>query len=138
MGSRRDGREAAVQFLYNRDLNSDLGADDFDAFFKLRNARKGVQTFAAELARGVLEHQEEIDALISKTVQNFELKRLSAVDRNVIRLAVYEMFHREDVPPIVSINEAIEISKRFGTDESGSFVNGVLDKLKEQLTRPLR
>jgi N utilization substance protein B len=138
MGSRRDGREAAVQFLYNRDLNSDLGEDDFDVFFKLRNARKNVQTFAAELARGVLKHREEIDVLISKTVQNFELERLSAVDRNVIRLAVYEMFHCEDVPPIVSINEAIEISKRFGTDESGSFVNGVLDKLKEQLTRPLR
>ena len=138
MGSRRDGREAAVQFLYNRDLDPDLDAEGFDAFFKLRMARASVQKFAAELARGVIEHRPEIDARIADTVENFELERLSAVDRNVLRLAVYEMFHCEDTPPIVALNEAIEISKRFGTEESGGFVNGVLDKLKDQLTRPLR
>ena len=138
MGSRRDGREAAVQFLYNRDLDPDLDADGFEAFFAIRNARPRTQKFAAELASGVIAHRDEIDALIAATIENFELERLSAVDRNVLRLAVYEMFHCEDTPPIVALNEAIEISKRFGTDESGRFVNGVLDRLKDQLQRPLR
>jgi N utilization substance protein B len=138
MGKRRDGREAAVQFLFNRDLNSDLGEDDFETFFGLRLAKKGVQEFAAKLVRGVIAHQHDIDERISARVDNFEFNRLSVVDRNVLRLAVYEMFHRDDVPPIVCINEAIEISKRFGTEDSGNFVNGVLDRLKSDLTRPLR
>ena len=138
MGKRRDGREAAVQFLFNRDLNNDLGEDDFETFFGLRLAKKGVQEFAAELALGVIAHQHDIDERISARVDNFEFDRLSVVDRNVLRLAVYEMFHRDDVPPIVCINEAIEISKRFGTEDSGNFVNGVLDRLKSDLTRPLR
>ena len=138
MGSRRDGREAAVQFLYNRDLNPDLGEDDFDDFFRLRMAKASVQRFATELARGVLAHYDVIDARIAERLETFEMKRLSAVDRNVLRVAVYEMFHTDDVPPVVSINEAIDISKRFGTEESGSFVNGILDRLKEDLERPLR
>ena len=138
MGKRRDGREAAVQFLFNGDLNNDLGAEDLDTFFSLRQARPATQEFAAELIRGVLEHHSEIDGRIEGRLQNFELNRLSVVDRNILRLAVYEMFHRDDVPPIVSINEAVEIAKRFGTEDSGNFVNGVLDRLKGELTRPLR
>ena len=86
----------------------------------------------------MLDKLEEIDTKLSPELENFELKRLSTIDRNVLRLATYEMFYLDEVPPIVCINEAIEISKRFGTEDSGNFVNGVLDKLKEQLTRPLR
>ncbi len=134
MGRRRDGREAAVQFLFSRDLND----DDFEAFFGLRLAKPEVREFAIELARGVIENAKEIDARIAARLDNYDFSRLSVVDRNVLRLAVYEMFHRDDVPPVVCINEAIEISKRFGTTESGRFVNGVLDKLKADLTRPLR
>lgn len=138
MSKRRDGREAAVQFLFSRDLRGDLGAEEFDSFFELRIAKPAVRDFAAELANGVLQNLQAIDERIDPAVNNFEIDRLSVVDRNVLRLAVYEMFHRDDVPPIVAMNEAIEISKRFGTDESGRFVNGVLDKLKNELTRPLR
>ena len=87
---------------------------------------------------GVLAHHAEIDARITPKLENFEFKRLAVVDRNILRLAVYEMFHTEDVPPIVCINEAVEIAKRFGSEDSGRFVNGVLDKLKGELTRPLR
>ncbi len=138
MGKRRDGREAAIQFLFNRDLDNDLGEDDLGTFFKLRLAKVGVQKFAAVLISGVIAHQTDIDARLAAGIENFEMKRLSVVDRNVLRLAVYEMFHCDSVPPIVAINEAVEISKRFGTEDSGRFVNGVLDRMKSDITRPLR
>lgn len=138
MGSRRDGREAAIQFLFCRDLNDELGTEDFESFFSLRRAKPSAKEFAMALIRGVLAHHAEIDARITPKLENFEFKRLAVVDRNILRLAVYEMFHTEDVPPIVCINEAVEIAKRFGSEDSGRFVNGVLDKLKGELTRPLR
>ena len=96
------------------------------------------QVFAQKLVHGILEHQAEIDKQLSEHLENFTLTRVSTVDRNVLRLAVYEMFHCDDVPPIIAINEAIELAKRFGTEESGRFVNGILDRLKDQLTRSLR
>lgn len=96
------------------------------------------QKFTEKLVQGVLQHQAEIDKRLVHHLENFTLPRLSTIDRNVLRLAAYEMFYCDDVPPIVAINEAIELAKRFGTEESGSFVNGVLDRLKDQLTRPLR
>lgn len=96
------------------------------------------QKFAEKLVHGILQHQSEIDKQLVDHLENFTLPRLSTTDRNVLRLAVYEMFYCDDVPPIVAINEAIELAKRFGTEESGGFVNGVLDRLKDQLTRSLR
>ena len=138
MARRRDGREAAIQFLYNRDLDPDLDLGDLELFFSLRTAKTQVQKFAADLAKGVLDHIEAIDERITSQLENFEFGRLSTVDRNILRLATYEMFYCDDVPPVVAINEAIEIAKRFGTEDSSRFVNGVLDRLKEDLTRPLR
>ena len=105
---------------------------------KLARDYSSNHSFVDNLVHGVLKHQAEIDARITAQLENFTLARLSTTDRNVLRLAVYEMFYCTDIPPIVAINEAIELSKKFGTEESGSFVNGVLDRLKDQLTRPLR
>jgi N utilization substance protein B len=96
------------------------------------------QKFAEKLVHGIIQHQVEIDKQLVDHLENFTLPRLSTIDRNVLRLAIYEMFYCDDVPPIVAINEAIELAKRFGTEESGGFVNGVLDRLKDQLTRSLR
>ena len=138
MGKRRNGREIAIQFLFSRDINNDLGPNDFESFFSLCITREDSQEFAKELLIGILEKIDEIDERLAPQLENFKIKRLSTIDRNVLRLAIYEMFYLDEVPPIVCINEAIEISKRFGTEDSGNFVNGVLDKLKEQLTRPLR
>ena len=138
MGKRRDGREAAIQFLFSRDINKDLGPDDFDTFFSLCIAPAGARKFAKELLTGMLDNLEEIDTKLEPELENFELNRLSTIDRNVLRLATYEMFYLDDAHPIVCINESIEISKRFGTEDSGSFVNGVLDKMKDKLDRPLR
>jgi N utilization substance protein B len=139
MGKRRDGREAAVQFLYQRDLNSADGESPSPAdFWALRPATKKIQDFATELIEGILENQADIDSRIKKYVANYELDRIAAVDRNILRVAIYEMLFCKDVPPVVSINEAIEIAKRFGSDDSGRFVNGVLDRLRHDLPRPAR
>ena len=131
MGVRRDGRETAVQFLFSKDITKESNLEDLDNFFSLSTARSGAKKFAKELLQGILDQKENIDQIIAANVDNFEINRLSAVDRNVLRLAIYEMRYRSDVPTAVCINEAIEISKRFGTEDSGRFVNGVLDKIKD-------
>lgn len=138
MSKRREGREAAVQYLFQQDVQADRGSDLTEHFWKLREGNKKVQEFAAKLVEGVNQHLPEVDERIKKYVINFDLERITVVDRNVLRLAIYEMLHCLEVPPIVSINEAIEIAKRFGGEESGKFVNGILDKVKLELTRPLR
>lgn len=133
MGLRRDGRETAVQFLFSKDIKNDSHSEDLDNFFSISTAKKGAKNFALELVNGIIEKIEKIDGIIQSNVDNFEINRLSTIDRNVLRLAIYEMYYRDDIPAAVCINEAIEISKRFGTEESGSFVNGVLDKVKENI-----
>ncbi|MBT7983709.1 MAG: transcription antitermination protein NusB, partial [Akkermansiaceae bacterium] len=99
MGKRRDGREAAIQFLFNRDINKELGPDDFDAFFSICIAQAGAKKFAKELLSGMLDNLEEIDKKLEPELENFELPRLSTIDRNVLRLATYEMFYLDDAPP---------------------------------------
>ena len=138
MGKRREGREAAVQFLVFCDLNQGSGTDAAKEFWDLRPATKPIRDFALPLIEGVLRERVEVDERISRYAENYELGRLAVVDRNILRLAIYEMLHRNDIPPVVSINEAIEIAKRFGTEESSRFVNGILDRVKLDLTRPLR
>ena len=155
MGKRREGREAAVQFLYQRDLNPEVaepkvaapaGEDAVpeakegsrDGFWAMLDAKKATRDFCEGLVQGVLEHREEIDGRITKYSANYELGRIAAVDRNVLRVAIYEMLYCEEIPPVVSINEAIEIAKRFGSEESGRFVNGILDRVRLELARPAR
>ena len=133
MGLRRDGRETAVQFLFSKDIKNDSHSEDLDNFFSISTAKEGAKKFALELVNGITEKIEKIDEIIQSNVDNFEINRLSTIDRNVLRLAIYEMYYRDDIPAAVCINEAIEISKRFGTEESGGFVNGVLDKVKENI-----
>lgn len=138
MGARREGREAAVQFLYQRDLNTGTNAETVEEFWSLRPATKRVREFGMAIAEGVLAHQADIDERIRNTASNYDLHRIAAVDRNILRIAIFEMLFCPDVPPVVSINEAIEIAKRFGSDESGRFVNGVLDRIRGELPRPAR
>ena len=97
-----------------------------------------VRLFADPLIRGALQYRDESDELIKKHAKNWELHRIAAVDRNILRLAIYEMLHRDDIPPVVSINEAVDIAKKFSTQDSGKFVNGILDKVKGELMRPAR
>ncbi len=97
-----------------------------------------MRLFAESLIQGVLEKKDEVDDVIKKHAWNWDLHRMAAVDRNVLRLAVYEILHRGDIPPVVSINEAVDIAKKFSTQDSGKFVNGILDKIKGEVLRPAR
>lgn len=94
--------------------------------------------FADKLIKGVLENRNDLDERIKQHAENWDLHRMAVVDRNILRLAIYEMLHRDDIPPIVSINEAVDIAKKFSTQDSGKFVNGILDKIKGELVRPAR
>jgi N utilization substance protein B len=141
MGKRREGREAAVQFLYQDDLNKTDApslAEALEQFWTMRESSARTREFATELIRGVLEKHDAIDEHIKKVTANYELHRIAPVDRNILRVAIYEMLYSSEVPPVVCINEAIEIAKRFGSEDSGRFVNGILDRLKEETARPLR
>jgi N utilization substance protein B len=138
MGVRREGREAAIQFLYQRDLGGGAGVSDLEDFYAFRGLSPSARRFCEVLVKGALAHSEEVDLALREHTQNYELGRLSAVDRNILRLAIHEMLFCDDIPPVVSINEAIDIAKKYGTEESGRFVNGVLDKIKATLKRPER
>lgn len=135
MGVRREGREAAVQYLYLCDLNGD---SNLESFYKFRGLSPSARRFCDGLVNGARKNQATIDETIRQNTQNYELGRISAVDRNVLRVALFEMLHCPEVPPVVSINEAIEIAKKYSTEESGRFVNGVLDQIRATLKRPAR
>lgn len=141
MGVRRESRELALQFLYQQDTVSDYAQpypQAFKAFWDMQEVNASARKFAEELAFGVIENRETLDAKIKSYAQNWSLHRIAVVDRNILRLAIFELLFREDIPPVVSINEAIELGKKFSTEESGHFVNGVLDRVKKDLLRPLR
>jgi N utilization substance protein B len=139
MGARRAARESAVQFLYQYDAHRPAQLDEALAqFWKQTDEPKAVQDFATDLLRGVLEKLPELDAKIRSLADNWDFERIAVVDRNILRLAIYEMLFRPEIPPVVSINEAIEIAKKFSTAESGKFVNGLLDRVKSELDRPGR
>ena len=137
MGLRREGREAAVQFLFSKDLHPLEGQpseDERRAFWEIHNAKKGARQFAEGLISGVTQHVAEIDERIASTAENFSIERLAGVDRNILRLAIYEFLKTPEVPRPVVINEAIEIAKKFASAESAAFVNGILDKISKELS----
>jgi N utilization substance protein B len=138
-GKRRHSRELAVQFLYQFDLNSDSVDEALALFWQTQqDLSDDARNFAEDLIRGAVANLATIDERIKKYTEHWDLPRIAAVDRNILRLAIYEMTCRDDIPPVVSINEAVEIAKRFSTHESGAFVNGILDRLRGDLSRPAR
>jgi N utilization substance protein B len=138
-GKRRLARELAVQFLYQFDLSGGTLEEALPLFWQTQGELKeSGRQFAEQLIRGVVERRAVIDEKIGKYTENWDLPRIAAVDRNILRLAMYEMLYRDDIPPVVSINEAVDIAKKFSTRESGAFVNGILDRFKADLTRPSR
>lgn len=140
MGKRREGRQLAVQFLYQSDLNPSVDLKEALELFwdVIENADGDLRDYSEELINGVLEHREKLDQWISQYAQNWDIKRMAVVDKNILRLALYEMHFREDIPPIAAINEAIELSKILGASDSKKFVNGILDRAKQDLKKPLR
>ena len=129
MKKRTRSRELALQFLYQLDLRGDeLLAEAKDY---IRGEERDAETakFALRLVQGAFEHWDELDEAIQGVAQNWNISRMAVVDRNVLRLATYELLHCQDIPPKVAINEAIELGKRYSTQNSGAFINGILDKI---------
>lgn len=141
MGKRRDARLLAVQFLYQQETapapQPELEAS-LSLFWEMTAAAPGLQKLSRPAILGVLSHSENLTALIKKYARNWDLKRMAPVDICILRLALYEMYHCPEIPPVVSINEAIEIAKQISTEDSGRFVNGILDHARAELNRPAR
>ena len=133
MNTRRHARECAVQLLFQLDYSRDELNGVFASFWADKELSAAMRKFAEGLVRGVLEKQEVLDVLIQKCAENWKLSRIARVDLSVLRLAVYELKFRPDVPPAVAINEAIDLAKYFSSNESGRFVNGVLDRARKEL-----
>jgi transcription antitermination factor NusB len=130
MRRRTRARELAVQFLYQLDLRGDVSTDGLGEFLELEAAEPEVGKFATRLALGTREHQAETDTCLKDVARNWDLGRMACVDRNVLRMAVFELLFCPDIPPKVTINEAIEIGKKFSTANSGAFINGILDRVR--------
>ena len=132
MKRRSRARELALQTLYQVDLTRETDRANIDAFLDEQEAEEEPREFARALVHGTLDRQDEIDEKIAEVTQNWAISRMAVIDRNVLRLAAHELLHREDIPPKVSVNEAIEIGKRFSTTNSGAFINRILDKIMNQ------
>lgn len=135
MRKRTLAREFALQILYQIDIRRDNLGDIVDSFWKAQDEGEvdtSVKDFALDIAKGVIENLKVIDEKISQHATNWHLKRMAVVDRNILRLASFELLFRDDIPAKVSINEAVELAKKFSGVEAGKFVNGILDKVKAE------
>lgn len=138
MGKRRRARELTLQFLYQYDVMNESSPDsrvleESLSFFWDRggfNADSEVKEFSSVLINGCCANLEQLDEVIARYSEHWRLSRISKIDKNILRIAIYEILYLSDIPSAVTINEAIELGKTYGTEESGSFVNGILDKIK--------
>jgi transcription antitermination factor NusB len=126
---RTRSRVLALQFLYQLDLRGDELLPEAKEYIKSEERDAETAKFALRLVKGTFDHWEELDETIQGVAQNWNISRMAVVDRNVLRLATYELLHCQDIPPKVAINEAIELGKRYSTQNSGAFINGILDKI---------
>jgi N utilization substance protein B len=131
---RRRAREYALQILFQIDFKSqEISRNDFEDFWLDKNESEDVRKFTEELVRGTIERLDEIDSRLAEVAENWVLKRMAAVDRNILRFAAFEILYRKDIPPAVTINEAVEIAKKFSSSEAAPFINGILDKLAKEM-----
>ena len=127
MGARRKARELALQMLFENDI---AGTDPNEMFRRsadLKSAPEAIREFAERLVSGTLRHRDDLDAIISRQADHWRLSRMPVVDRNILRLALFELLHEPETPRPVVIDEALEIAKRFSTPRSSQFINGILD-----------
>jgi N utilization substance protein B len=127
MGARRKARELALQMLYQHDLSGNTADAIIGTFEDLQKSKANTREFAVRIFRGTLDNMDRIDEMITAQADNWRLSRMAVVDRNIIRMSVYEFLHEADTPKLVIIDEAIEIAKKFGTQKSSQFINGILD-----------
>ena len=136
MRKRTKARELALQSIYQFDLRGDEVGPDVDDLLARATEDAEVLDFARKLIEGTRLKRAEIDKAIEGAARNWEMRRMAAIDRNILRLATYELLYREDIPPLVTINEAIDIAKKFSTKNSGPFVNGILDTIRLRAAPP--
>ena len=133
MGIRHQGRELALQALYRIDICGGASNEDLSAFFDSFTAEPAARRFAVQLIDGVAAEIPGLDKQISATLEHWSIARLSRVDHNILRLALFELLHMDEIPARVTIDEAIELAKSYGDHDSGRFVNGVLDEIAGRL-----
>ncbi|MGA1796283.1 MAG: transcription antitermination factor NusB [bacterium] len=133
MGKRRKAREFALQVLFQQDITRDNWEESLNLFWEITPADPEVIEFTTTLVKGTIEHLHEIDDLIRRFAQNWDINRMAIVDRNLLRFSIYELLYFEGIPPKVTINEAIELAKIFGTKDSGRFINGILDRICKEM-----
>lgn len=137
--SRRTNRMATIQFLYQWEANKpEELLDSLRIFLEDQTEGRDYYAFAESLILGVIEHIDHLDKEIAQYSSNWKLERIAKVDLAILRLAVYELLHRSDIPPVVTINEAIDLGKTFSNTDSKRFINGILDQVKNTIQRPLR
>jgi N utilization substance protein B len=130
---RRKAREYALQIIFQIDFKEKkIDSKDLEEFWSDKKESKDVKEFTEELVRGTLSKIDEIDTMIKRVAENWILERMAAVDRNILRFAAYELLYRKDIPSAVTINEAIEIAKKFSSTEAAPFINGILDRLAKE------
>ncbi|MFA6956645.1 MAG: transcription antitermination factor NusB [Thermoanaerobaculia bacterium] len=127
MGARRKARELALQMLFQHDIAGNDPSEIIETFEDIQRVRPNIREFAIKVFRGTLEKQTDIDKILVEQTENWRIERMAVVDRNLIRMAIYEMLYLDDTPKLVILDEAIEIGKRFGTNKSSQFINGILD-----------
>lgn len=135
MGHRRKARELAIQILYQIEMSASDPREVLDLFWKGNETPEETRRFAVELVEGTFRNRKEIDQIIEQHSIHWRLARMAVVDRNILRLAVYELLYAHDVPTNVALDEAIEIAKKFGTSDSSAFINGILDNVAKEIRR---
>ncbi len=129
MGYRRKAREYALQMLYQYDISHDSAAHLLDGFWASKDLPENIKEFTNKIVEGVIENLHLIDSKINQSAMNWSIDRMAVVDRNILRMAIFELLFINDIPVRVTINEAIEIAKRYGGEDSSSFINGILDRI---------
>jgi len=127
MGARRKARELALQMLFQHDMSGNAPDMILSTFEELQKSKQNTREFAVKVFRGTVDNLAEIDGMITAQADNWRIERMAVVDRNIIRMSIYEFLHENDTPKLVIIDEAIEIAKKFGTQKSSQFINGILD-----------
>lgn len=135
MGKRRKARESALQILFQLEFNDTQFEEVITQFWKDKKASQEIREYATWLVKGIVSHQEEINKLIQSLSDHWRLSRMALIDRNILRTAVFELLYEENIAPAVVINEAIEIAKRYSSNEAAAFVNGILDAVRKKLEK---
>ena len=135
MGRRRKSREFALQVLYQLNITKQDATKALTEFQENFLPNEEADDFVKRLVLGVIEHYAELDQLIERYSENWRLDRINMIERNILRMALFELLYCEEIPPKVTLNEAIDLGKRYGSEESGSFINGLLDRIQNEVVR---